>query len=596
MGAMCKTLLREEIDSGDLEKSPREEKRNPIIEEARHKIMDIPIFNRRLIAEKKYEDYLKNTQNNVNNINFVDEYTQIIELLLLNETDKRFVRIYLSFLKENGAMIKNLGWNTYNEEINKYKIIFTKDEMDGIEKGIKTKSERIKFIEFIDKLSKINENNFDSIYIQACNENIKFFNYPIEFSNQELFYYKLYILLIMRINSVRNNKDISNDDKKLYILEKSKIAKLVIREKILENKEIINNEDKMNILIIILLYENLDNKGESINLNRLLQTQKVNYEELYEYINTNKIGSIIKDKNELIIKKPNSKFFAIIPEDVCMKNLSKYLDYDANIYVYNTLDSLLNKNDIILYVERIKKFLNVIIKSKAYKEAIKILFPKNYDYLLNLTNMKKCIESRLKFYPYQNLNNSGITDKFSCTIYIPIIFEGIKAPDEFYPALKVGAIVDDSLHEINHVNQNLLYFRGCDKSMFYSPKRPDLKGDGGKNLVILLFGEKIVTLSIIQCFYILNEDNYDQSLNDFKKNFQNVTDSKIKFSEKETYIKNTRDNAIFKDFFNLIKDYTEQNFDKLLFTGINTKYNINYSYGPFKGSLSMSKIHCKMPE
>ena len=66
-----------------------------------------------------------------------------------------------------------------------------------------------------------------------------------------------------------------------------------------------------------------------------------------------------------------------------MKNLSKYLDYDANIYVYNTLDSLLNKNDIILYVERIKKFLNVIIKSKAYKEAIKILFPKNYDYLLN---------------------------------------------------------------------------------------------------------------------------------------------------------------------------------------------------------------------
>ena len=262
MGAMCKTLLREEIDSGDLEKSPREEKRNPIIEEARHKIMDIPIFNRRLIAEKKYEDYLKNTQNNVNNINFVDEYTQIIELLLLNETDKRFVRIYLSFLKENGAMIKNLGWNTYNEEINKYKIIFTKDEMDGIEKGIKTKSERIKFIEFIDKLSKINENNFDSIYNQACNENIKFFNYPIEFSNQELFYYKLYILLIMRINSVRNNKDISNDDKKLYILEKSKIAKIVIREKILENKEIINNEDKMNILIIILLYENLDNKGE----------------------------------------------------------------------------------------------------------------------------------------------------------------------------------------------------------------------------------------------------------------------------------------------------------------------------------------------
>ena len=596
MGAMCKTLLREEIDSGDLEKSPREEKRNPIIEEARHKIMDIPIFNRRLIAEKKYEDYLKNTQNNVNNINFVDEYTQIIELLLLNETDKRFVRIYLSFLKENGAMIKNLGWNTYNEEINKYKIIFTKDEMDGIEKGIKTKSERIKFIEFIDKLSKINENNFDSIYNQACNENIKFFNYPIEFSNQELFYYKLYILLIMGINSVRNNKDISNEDKKLYILEKSKVAKLVIREKILENKEIIDNEDKMNILIILLLYEYLDNNGESINFNRLLQTKKVNNKELCQYIKANKIGNILKNENNLIIKDENDDLFIIIPEDVCIKNLSKNLEYVSNKYIYNTLDSLLKKNDIVPYVEKIKKFLNVIIESRVYKEAVKILFPKNYDYLLNSADMKKCIESRLKFYPYQNLNNSGITDKFSCFIYIPIIFEGILAPKKFYPTLKIGAIVDDSLHEINHANQNLLYFRGCDKSMFYSPKRQNLTGDGGENLEILLFGKKIVTINTIQCFYILNEDNYNQSLNDFNKNFNNLTDSKIKYSEKEPYIKNNRDNAIFKEFFNLIKNYNEQNFDKLLFTGINTKYNINYSYGPFKGSLSMPKFHCKIPE
>ena len=60
---------------------------------------------------------------------------------------------------------------------------------------------------------------------------------------------------------------------------------------------------------------------------------------------------IIKDKNELIIKKPNSKFFAIIPEDVCMKNLSKYLDYDANIYVYNTLCIFI---DVIGTVEHAK--------------------------------------------------------------------------------------------------------------------------------------------------------------------------------------------------------------------------------------------------
>ncbi len=66
---MCRIVLKEEIDSESLEISPREEKRNHIIEGIRHKIMDIPIFNR----EKKYEDYLKNRQNKTININFVAE-------------------------------------------------------------------------------------------------------------------------------------------------------------------------------------------------------------------------------------------------------------------------------------------------------------------------------------------------------------------------------------------------------------------------------------------------------------------------------------------------------------------------------------------
>ena len=84
---------------------------------------------------------------------------------------------------------------------------------------------------------------------------------------------------------------------------------------------------------------------------------------------------------------------------------------------------MLKKNNIKDYDNKIREFLNVIVDSIVYKEAISKLFPENYKYLLdsNLEDIKTCINSRLKFYPYQGLVNSGFTDKFSCYSYIPIL-------------------------------------------------------------------------------------------------------------------------------------------------------------------------------
>ena len=57
----------------------------------------------------------------------------------------------------------------------------------------------------------------------------------------------------------------------------------------------------MNILIILILYDELDEKGESINLNRLLQAKKITFDELQKYIIDNKIGKIIKKENSRIM-------------------------------------------------------------------------------------------------------------------------------------------------------------------------------------------------------------------------------------------------------------------------------------------------------
>ena len=157
---------------------------------------------------------------------------------------------------------------TYNEEIKKYKLLFTIDEKKKIAPGIKEKSEKEKFILFLEKLSLIKDDNGIKIFyneIDKISKSVEYFNYPIEFSNKELFYYKLYVLLLMGIKNVKDNNLYSNDNKKKYILNRIGIAKLVLNEKIFENEKIINSEDKMNILIILILFDKLDNNGESIN-------------------------------------------------------------------------------------------------------------------------------------------------------------------------------------------------------------------------------------------------------------------------------------------------------------------------------------------
>ena len=74
-----------------------------------------------------------------------------------------------------------------------------------------------------------------------------------------------------------------NNIKNEFILNRSDVAKLVIEKRILENEKIINNEDKMNILIVLMLYDVLDKKRESVNFNRILQTEKAEYKDIKDY-------------------------------------------------------------------------------------------------------------------------------------------------------------------------------------------------------------------------------------------------------------------------------------------------------------------------
>ena len=600
MGNLCKITFKEDIDIISKKDSPREKIKIKEIEQLKRKIMVIPIFKRDKIAKEKYKIVSKQINNNNKDYNFLNNYIKILELLFLNDTNKKNVKLYLNFIKSNEQDVKNYSLISFNDEIEKYKVLFTVDEMKDLKEGIKQQSEKKKFINFLEKLRKVeNKEDINKIYNEACTTQVQYFNYPIEFDNQELFYYKLYIIVIIQIKKVKENESLSLQDKNDYIFNKRDVAKIIIDNKILENEKIIKNENKMNILLMLILYEKLNEKGESINFNRLLELEKVKYKELLKYINENNIGTIneIDNKNEIHLIYNENEVKKIIASDVCVKNLNKEnkeeLDNICDMNKFNTLDILLNKNDVTPYINKIKIFLIKIINSRVYKEAIKKLFPENNKYLLgkSLEDIETCINSRFKFYPYQGLGNCGITDKFSCYSYISVLFN-ITSIQKFYSALRNGAIIDISLHEINHLNQDILYFIGGYTNEFETPKRYDLKeNDGEEYLEEILFGKKIDRLKILECFYLLNENNYNQSLDNFKTNFENLYSNKIEYSEKIKYLKNNDPEATFREIFDEINNYKENKFKKIELYGINTK-NQNIAFDDM--SIYLPKDYCKM--
>ena len=559
---LCLKYFNEEANLST-SKTVSQNTKKKAIEDLKLKVKGIPIFDREKIAKEQYDKIKGKFTLNIKSKDFMEEYLEIVELVFLNDTDKNIIELYLGFIKINEESIKVNDLNTFEEEIKKYKLLFTVGEMNKIKKGIKIQSEKENFINFLKKLSKIQEKDFKDLYnqVEMDVKSIKYFNYPIEFPNQELFYYKFYVLLINQINEIYKDPKYTEEDKNDFIKNKKAVANLIIKNKVLENEKIINDEDKMNLLILFILYEKLDDNGESINFNRLLQTEEVNYEDLKKYIENKKIGEIYEISNKeykiFYLKFTDDDKIIEIKEgdDICQKNLNKEkLNYIDDIYKYYTIDSLLKTNEITPYINKLKEFLIKITNSKVYREAIIKLFPQYNKNLLEFSkkDIETCIKSRFKFYPYQDLGNCGATDKFSCYSYICVLFNIFSRNKKYYKVLRCGAVIDISLNELNHINQNILYYNENNKNLLNTPKGKDLKGE---NFEEILFGKKLESLRLLECFYILNENNWNQTLEDFKKNFKSLYDNSIEYSEKIKYLKNNDNNAVFNEFFKIILSF-----------------------------------------
>ena len=147
------------------------------------------------------------------------------------------------------------------------------------------------------------------------------------------------------------------------------------------------------------------------------------------------------------------------------------------------------------------------------------------------------------------------------------------------------------MHEINHINQDIIFFKGNDKNLFSTPKRNGLKGeDGGEYLEELLFGEKMTRLRILESLYILNEDNYAQNIEDFKQNFQKIYNNSIDFSQKKKYLR-INEKGIFKDICIDIDNYSYEEIQKIELSSISLK---SQQSNLFDACIYMPKKVCKM--
>ena len=109
----------------------------------------------------------------------------------------------------------------------------------------------------------------------------------------------------------------------------------------------------MNLLIILILYDELNDKGESINFNRFLYSDNVNIEQLKNFLEKHSLEIIeTKEKGKVLIndKKENLIGKIDINNSICLKNIVNNV-YN-NYYFFKPIDDLLKKHEMSLYIKK----------------------------------------------------------------------------------------------------------------------------------------------------------------------------------------------------------------------------------------------------
>ena len=126
--------------------------------------------------------------------------------------------------------------------------------------------------------------------------------------------------------------------------------------------------------------------------------------------------------------------------------------------------------------------------------------------------------------------------------------------------LYTSGIITTNFHELNNNFYNMFYFHENGNIPLKTPRNEGIDiREGGRKMELLLFGKIINYLNIKQALYILNENNYNKNVYQFKEDFEKLSqtgEKKIIYRiEGEFSEYNLIDNNMFLGKENLTKVY-----------------------------------------
>ena len=448
---------------------------------------------------------IKNVGSNNEKINTL--YLQIIKLLILDNSNKKLIEIYLIFLflYQNNLQQNFQGKiEDYIDEVKYYYPCFSKKDYNNLF-DLEKESEKKVVFKLLKKAFKIKKYEYNSSKLKRLVEKAKEvlkeipdFNQPIELDNQnkELKWFKVKVNIAETFGSFKLSSD---EQEKLGLLKNG--VRTLVNNNLLKNDNIINDKDKLDCALILIT-----NPCKSLRDS--------------EFVSNSLLSETLKTEN--LSKYKN---YCKNPENLCLKNLDKkYNNYKLK-EKYNfkyLIDNYVSNQS------KIRKFLKNILVKKVFKEAYNVLFGNDNEYkLLNKRYLNELIDNRLKFAPIRPYGAAGLSDKMSLSTFIVAINRtiiGNNISKKMKLILKTGCYVLIEEHEIFHLLDCLPHYENNCSLSIKTPRKKNYKGEaeGGLYLEYLLFNRVLKDINLGEILYILNEENYGKSLNDFRIGFQKL--------------------------------------------------------------------------
>lgn len=515
--------------------------------EENENFLDIEILKKDYLNDEEFEKeltsnykiQLKDKKNQVKNIikNHVEKkneieknYFEYLKLLIKDNTNTELLIKYLHFLEKNNKNIKYKYFEDFQKEYNYYIIAFTNEELlKNNFKGNKI-SERELFFDLLKRIISLDikkEKNSFHEEIETKLKTTQIFNQPIDFNNEELYWYRNRIIIYFSLKKI-----FSKDNMAKFLLMKNCIIKIFKRKLLdINNTYILKDKELLTSLIIFIAIPQ-DDLYCDFNLN-LIESKNNNKERNEELIKRH-----FKYNNghyELLESKNSNNNFILVEDikTICLDNFILNLNTDINL----TKEELKNYDELKNYfynfldVSKINKFLSKIYCSRVFREAFVFLYPDYYKFPFhNEEEALKFINDNAHYVPFKIMTSGAVTDKFTLEMYyifktreyfININISLInKYKNLIIKILYSSSFVKTNYHEINHEFYNIFFFHSNGNIPIETPRKKNSdEREGGKNLKRLLFNNTLRSLTLAQSLYILNERNYNKSLEEFRKGF-----------------------------------------------------------------------------